>query len=135
MRIAVLIPFRPRGDKALLQWTLGGYRRQMLAQGDSLEVLVGIDGDPEEAPPASDGLVKYHVFPRMGAAGIRNALVAASAGDTDLLIFGNADARPAEDMVQHHARVLPTLPAGSLVLGSAALGNLGRADGDGCAAE
>jgi len=119
MRIAVLIPFRPRGDKALLQWTLDGYRKQVLAAGDSLEVLVGIDGSPEEPPPPSDDFVKYHVYPRMGAGAVRNALVNASGRDTELLIFGNADARPAEDMVQHHARVMPTLPANSLVLGSA----------------
>jgi hypothetical protein len=119
MRIAVLIPFRPRGDKSLLQWTLEGYRRQALDPGHTLEVHVGIDGEPEEPPPAADAQVHYHVFPRMGAAGIRNALAAATANDTELLIFGNADARPADDMVQQHARTMPSLPPGSLVLGSA----------------
>ncbi len=122
MHSAVLIPFRPRGDKALLQWTLDGYRRQTLAAGHTLEVQVGIDGNPEEPPPAADELVKYHVFPRMGAAAIRNALAAASSAKTELLIFGNADARPAEDMVQQHARSMASLPgggAGAMVLGSA----------------
>ena len=123
MHISVIIPFRDRGDLRLLHWTLEGYAGQKLAAGHTLEVLVGNDG--AEAP-ALAGLntppsirISAHGFPRIGAAAVRNHLAEKVSAQTQLLVFGNADARPATDMVQQHATAMASLPPGSMVLGSA----------------
>jgi hypothetical protein len=115
MRIAVIIPFR--GDVKLLEWTLEGYQRQVLAPGNSLDILVGVDGG--DAPALAAKGVVFQSLPRMGAASVRNALVKAAPPDTDLLVFGNSDARPDPDMVQIHADTLAATPPGSMVLGAA----------------
>jgi hypothetical protein len=115
MRVAVIIPFR--GDAKLLEWTLEGYQRQILAPGNTMEVRVGIDGGETPAISGPDAI--FQALPRMGAAAVRNALVHATSPETDLLIFGNADARPDPDMVQTHADALAGTPPGSMVLGAA----------------
>ncbi len=126
MHIAVLIPFRDRGDEKLLGWTLEGYARQELSPGTTLEVRVGIDGGDKsgtlavqelDSPGAATMIVQ--IYPRIGAAAVRNALAQDCSGKTELLIFGNADARPDPDMVQRHADSMAKLPPKSLVLGSA----------------
>src|SRR5512136_784000 len=81
MRIAVIIPFR--GDAKLLDWTLEGYQRQVLASGNSMEVRVGIDGG--EAPGMSGRGIVVQTFPRMGAAAVRNALIQATSPETEVL--------------------------------------------------
>jgi len=115
MRIAVIIPFR--GDPALLSWTLEGYALQQLAPGDTLEVYVGVDGDNMPAIEGRGAVCRN--FPRLGAAAVRNALVQETSPDTELLIFGNADARPEPDMVRRHAQAIAHTPPGSMVLGAA----------------
>ena len=134
MRTAVIIPFRPRpggGETTLLRWVMEGYAKQRLAAGHSLTLHIGIDGGADKAgapavvsmdPSGWGGPFPVHVtrLPRIGAAGVRNALAAAA--EADLLIFGNGDARPDEDMVQQHATAMAALPAGGagmMVLGSA----------------
>jgi len=123
LRIAVIIPYRHRGDDGLLPWILEGYASQRLAPGNAFDVHIGIDGaEPEsltQIRPPSGLSVGIHRYPRIGAAAVRNALVREASGDTEILVFGNADARPFPDMVQRHASRLAHLPARSLVLGSA----------------
>lgn len=126
MHIAVLIPFRDRGDQKLLGWTLEGYAGQILSPGNSTEVHVGIDGGDTSATSAVQEMdvpgrakVTVHAYPRIGAAAVRNKLAQECSGETELLIFGNADARPEPDMVQRHADAMRSLPPKSLVLGSA----------------
>ena len=46
--------------------------------------------------------------------------------EADLLIFGNADARPEPDMVRLHVEAMRRLPAGSMVLGARASGKAAR---------
>ena len=43
MHIAVIIPYRRRGDPSLLQWTLEGYARQRLGARQTMELRIGID--------------------------------------------------------------------------------------------
>lgn len=127
MHIAVLIPSHHRVPPALLAWTLEGYRAQQLASGHSFEVAVGIDGGLESgfrpAPPLpgpGSVAVREYAYPRIGAAAVRNRLAASTRAD--LLIFGNADARPDPDMVQQHADAFASLPdhgKNALILGSA----------------
>ncbi len=120
MQVAVLIPFR--GDRGLLEWTLEGYRAQLLPAGSSLQVIVGEDGgEGAVSKDASQGgvPVKHLIFPRLGAAAVRNRLVEQVSGGIELIIFGNSDARPDPDMVAHHIAAMSKLPKGSLVLGSA----------------
>jgi hypothetical protein len=134
MHIAVLIPSHHQVPPALLAWTLEGYLGQQLSSGHTLEVAVGVDGGLEAgfrpppptplAPPsgmlAGAVRVRQYAFPRMGAAAVRNRLAAGARAD--LLIFGNADARPDPDMVQQHADAFTSLPdqgKNSLILGSA----------------
>jgi hypothetical protein len=123
MHTAVILPYRPHADHGIIRWTLEGYAQQALAAGDSLEVYVGIDGAAPGmevlVPPPSPYLIEVQTFPYMGAAAVRNALVRALPGTTDLLIFGNADARPAHDFVQRHSCAIAGLPPQSLVLGAA----------------
>jgi hypothetical protein len=114
MRIAVIIPFG--GDAELLEWTLEGYQRQVLAPGNSMEVRVGVDGG--EAPVTHGSGVVIQAMPRMGAAAVRNALVKAASPEAEVLLFGSADARPESDMVQVHASTLAGTPAGSMVRGA-----------------
>ncbi len=126
MNVAVLIPFR--GNRRLLEWTLEGYQAQRLSAGNHLCILVGEDGgergDGAAAPPSEKTHfpIRRHVFDRMGAAAVRNRLVERVPAGTELIIFGNADARPEPDMVERHIAAMSAgggLPAGSLVLGSA----------------
>ena len=123
MHAALVIPVGPRVDAALLAWTIQGYSRQILRAHNSLEVLIGIDGDAEGSSiPDLAGFpfgVSIKRFPRMAAAAVRNALVKDVSLQTDLLIFGNADTRPAPDMVQRHIDTIAAVPPGSMVLGSA----------------
>lgn len=88
-----------------------------------MEVLLGVDGHGEEPelPENAGDVIRFRAitFNRMGAAAVRNRLVRETTKETKLLIFGNADARPAPDMVQRHGDVIGTLPEGSMVLGSA----------------
>ena len=121
MHAAVVIPFRSRGDHSLLAWTLDGYQRQQVAPGHSFEVFVGFDGSESQVDLPGDGPVPVHghTFSWMGAPAVRNALVRETSNATDLLIFGNADARPFPDMVQCHLETMATLPPRSMVLGSA----------------
>ncbi len=118
MHIAVIIAARP-SDISVLRWTLEGFATQQF-RGHTLEIRVGIDGGAGTPPffEAPSGIpVHFQNFPRAGAAAIRNQLVAATSAD--LLIFGNADARPDPDMVQQHADTIGPLPDGSMVLGAA----------------
>jgi hypothetical protein len=115
MKIAVIIPFR--GDPKLLEWTLEGYRQQELGAEHQLDIRVGVDGG--EAVSVGGTGISCKGYPRMGAAALRNALVKETAADTEVLIFGNSDARPEPDMVQRHAAAIAGTPAGSMVLGAA----------------
>jgi hypothetical protein len=123
LNIAVIIPFR--GDRTLLDWTLDGYAKQNLG-GHRLEVFVGEDGGTPGGQPAAPEItsrggipVSVQPLPRVGAAAARNLLVRGVPEDTELIIFGNADARPDADMVHVHAEAMAPLPARSLVLGAA----------------
>jgi hypothetical protein len=126
MNIAVLIPSHHQVSEALLTWTLDGYARQELGGGHTLEVAVGIDGglDAGMRPRVWRGAKEY-LYPRMGAAAVRNQLAAQVGARADLLIFGNADARPAPDMVRRHVEAFAGLMNGGgggrgcMVLGSA----------------
>ncbi len=116
MKVAVIIPFR--GDPALLVWTLEGYAQQSLGDGVQLEVRVG--GDGCVLPPLPlNGNIHFigQQFERMGAAAVRNQLLMSEL--PDLIIFGNADARPDAAMVQRHVERMAALPTGSLILGAA----------------
>ncbi len=116
MKVAVIIPFR--GDAQVLAWTLDGYARQILAPATQLEVRVGADGDALPPIPSANAVqFVARQFDRIGAAAIRNQLIAQQI--PDLIIFGNADTRPAPDMVQRHVDRMATQPAGSLILGAA----------------
>jgi hypothetical protein len=123
MRIAVIIPFRQHAS--LLQWTLAGYAQQRLAPQHALEIHVGVDGGLEQPVPLTLDLpdsppIRIHNLPRSGAAAVRNMLVQQTSPDSELIIFGNSDARPEPDMVQCHIDALAqNLPPNSLVLGSA----------------
>jgi len=125
MRIAVIIPYHPKADRGVLAWTLEGYGRQVLSS-HTLAVYLGVDGAEScqlerlKGPTlASRHPVSWHAYPRMGAAAVRNALVTQVHPDTELLIFGNADARPDDDMVERHAATMANLPPHALVLGAA----------------
>jgi hypothetical protein len=123
MHIAVIIPYCPQATHETLRWTLEGFAQQELASGQSLEILVGLDGgtEPLALPnlPASPHAPVVHGLPRIGAAAVRNELVQRVQCIPDLLIFANADTRPAVDMVRQHAAKMTTLPDRSLVLGAA----------------
>lgn len=123
MHIAVIIPYCPQGAHETLLWTLEGFAQQELAADQSLEILVGLDGqtEPIQLPnlPASPHALAMHGLPRMGAAAVRNELVRRVQRVPDFLIFANADTRPAPDMVRQHAAKMATLPDKSLVLGTA----------------
>jgi hypothetical protein len=126
MQIAVIIPCHPQTPHDTFVWTLEGFSQQVLDAGLTLEVLVGMDGGDgrdstvvlPEIPP-SQHLLSVHSLPCMGAAAVRNALVRRCHTRPELLIFANADTRPAPDMVQQHVRTMASLPAKSLVLGAA----------------
>jgi hypothetical protein len=77
-----------------------------------------MEGQPD-IPREATGTISVFTqsFPRIGAAAVRNHLAREARGD--MLIFGNADARPMPDMVQRHADIMASLPPGSLVVGSA----------------
>jgi hypothetical protein len=116
LKVAVIIPFR--GSPDLLSWTLDGYAQQRLTSGATVEVRVGADGCPLPPLPQSTAVTfATRQFDRVGAAAIRNRLVAQEI--PDLIIFGNADTHPDPDMVQHHIDRMATLPPGSLILGAA----------------
>jgi hypothetical protein len=92
-----------------------------LEAGDEMEVLVGLDGgevgllaDMEAGAP-----VQLMGFGRMGAAGVRNELVRGARGE--LVVFGNADARPEEGMVAGHVAAHRRMGEGParMVLGAA----------------
>jgi hypothetical protein len=126
MQSAVIIPYRFTGDSSVLDWTLDGYARQVLTPGHRVEIWVGMDGgDAVSFQPkhlrAAQGDIEFHWknYPRIGAAEVRNRLVQECGEGPELLIFGNADARPEPDMVRRHADAMTGLPKGSLVLGSA----------------
>lgn len=117
MKITVVIAFR--GDEALLRWALEGFARQQLASPDQVTVAVGGDGQDLPALPPGTAQVRFigQRFERMGAAAVRNEL--ARLHPADVLIFGNADARPEEAMVRTHIERLNALPAHHMVLGAA----------------
>jgi hypothetical protein len=123
MHIAVIIPYFPQATHDTLLWTLEGFARQELEVGDTLEVLVGFDGQTEPCPlpnlPAGLHAPIIHGLPRIGAAAVRNELVRRVRATPELLIFANADTRPACDMVRQHAATMATLPEKSLALGAA----------------
>ncbi len=121
MHTTVILPYLPPAGDDPLTWVLDGYARQELAPGHTMDVRVGLDGgDPASLAPFRDRAgVLCFAFPRAGAGGTRNALVATTTDATDLLVIGNADARPDPDMVQRHADAMATLPPRSLVLGAA----------------
>lgn len=123
MHASIIVPYRPHGgDHSILLWTLEGYAQQALNPGGTLEVHVGLDGAEESGeipvPPSSHPITIHH-YQHMGAAAVRNALVREVPASTDLLIFGNADARPEIDMVQQHLTTMQRLPRQCLVLGAA----------------
>jgi len=119
MHTTVIIPCRP-GEESQLAWTLEGFAHQQLTPGHSLEIRVGIDGmEPALGTLPAACNVQVTQYPRMGAAAIRNALVAQADASTNLLIFCNSDTRPQSDMVQQHADAMIKLPANSLILGAA----------------
>ncbi len=117
MHTSVIIPSRP--NEPHLAWVLDGYARQRLAPGHTMEVWIGIDGGTLPSGVLSPENLAVHAqgLPAMGAAAVRNALVGLTDGDTDLLIFGNADCRPDSLMVQAHRDAMAPLPPKSLVLG------------------
>ena len=120
MHSAVLIPFSHEGDKASLAWTLEGYREQRLVHGHSMEVHIGIDGGSlPNADSWATADISIHSLPRTGAAGVRNILAQKVDPKTELLIWGNADARPDLDMVQQHVDAMTKLPLHYMVLGEA----------------
>lgn len=123
MKVAVLIPSHHQVSESLLAWTLDGYARQELAGGHSLEVIVGIDGGLEAGVrPRPWTAAREYIYPRMGAAAVRNRLATHLGDRADLLIFGNADARPEPDMVRRHVQAFEGLfngGRGCMVLGSA----------------
>lgn len=123
MHATVIIPYRSRGDDALLEWTLDGYRHQQLEPGNSFDIHVGLDGgDPlqmPEGPTGSAASIQIHTFEQIGAAAVRNALVRQTTAETQFLILANADSRPSATMVQCHIETLSRLPSKMLVLGSA----------------
>jgi hypothetical protein len=123
MHVAVIIPYRPQATHETLLWTLEGLAQQELDAGDSLEILVGLDGGAEsrDVPQFTNcrHVVALHLLPRMAAAAVRNELVRRASRTPDLLIFVNADTRPAPDLVFQHARTMTGLPARSLILGAA----------------
>jgi hypothetical protein len=119
MRVSVVIASRWAGrPDPTLGWVLEGFEEQDLPPGDEMEILVGLDGAEADAPlPGAFPRTRVQAFPRSGAAAVRNRLIEAASGE--LLLFGNADARPAAGMVAAHLARQRDLPAGSLVLGSA----------------
>jgi len=122
MKIAVIIAFR--GEESLLAWALAGYAEQELAAGMEVTVWVGGDGVDAEVMPRVEagggGLVRGRSYPRCGAGAVRNRLIAEAAEwGAEMVIFGNADARPAADFVRGHVERLRGLPGGSMVLGPA----------------
>jgi len=121
MHTTVIIPYLPRDDHSTLCWTLEGFAGQTLVNGHSMDILVGVDGGdgPLEVPLPSFARIAVHHFPHVGAAAVRNALLAKTTAETDLIVFGNADARAEPDMVQRHADSMARLPPRSMVLGAA----------------
>jgi len=138
MHITVIIPFRHRGDAGLLNWTLEGFANQQLAPAHTYNILVGIDGGsdtpadpassvlqnastsaPPDTPAATTLPIAFHNFSYMGAGAVRNALVKLTDAKTDLLLFLNADTRPAPGLLQRHIDTMSRLPPKSLVLGDA----------------
>jgi GT2 family glycosyltransferase len=115
VEVSIIIPFR--GDAATLLWTLEGFSRQRLPADVSLIVRVGGDGC---APPefvSSNPRIRFDLrtLPRSGAARVRNLLL--EDARSEVIIFVNADTRPAEDFVSMHVRRILSLPSGSMVLG------------------
>jgi hypothetical protein len=117
IQVCVVIPFR--GDPATLCWALDGFAEQRLPDDISLEVRVGGDGclPPPYRPPIEQSGIHFAMssLPRSGVAGAKNLLLDGVA--SDVLIFANADTRPAPEFVSAHVRRLLSLPEGSMVLG------------------
>ncbi|HVX85081.1 MAG TPA: hypothetical protein VH253_09715, partial [Phycisphaerae bacterium] len=102
-----------------LPWVLEGYGGQRLEAGDEMEVLVGLDGGEVGVSKEMGEGVRVMGFSRMGAAGVRNRLVERATGE--LVVFGNADARPEGGMVAGHVGAHRRMGEGParMVLGAA----------------
>lgn len=123
MHIAAIIPYRPQSDHKTLAWALEGFSSLELELGQTLEILVGIDGQDDAlhlpSIPNSHHPITLYALPRRGASSTRNELARRAQSNPELLIFANADTRPEPDMAIFHARAMAGLPAKSLVLGAA----------------
>jgi hypothetical protein len=98
---------------------LEGFGEQVLAAGDEMEVLVGLDGWGARVEQEMDAAVPIRIrgCERLGAAAVRNRLVGEAMGE--VILFGNADARPEAGMVAAHVARQREIGAGCMVLGDA----------------
>ena len=119
MKISVLIACRDEPTNPTLGWVLEGFAAQQLDAGDELDILVGFDGHMVGITAEWGNGVPIHILglPRIGAAAVRNELAGLSRAD--VLLFGNADARPQPGMVAAHLRRQRELPPNRIVLGNA----------------
>jgi hypothetical protein len=120
MKVSVVIACRGEGwAEGTLPWVLEGFGEQVLAAGDEMEVLVGLDGWGWGVEQEMDAPVRIRLrgFERLGAAAVRNRLVGEAMGD--LVLFGNADARPQAGMVAKHLERHREIGTGCMVLGDA----------------
>jgi hypothetical protein len=118
IQVSVIIPFRGNAD--VLLWTLDGFAQQVLSDDISLEIVVGGDGcsPPPFTPSIEHPRIRFTFdsLPRSGVAGTKNRLLENL--QTHVLIFANADTRPAPNFVAAHVRRILSLPQNHMVLGS-----------------
>lgn len=120
MKVSVVIACRGEGwAEGTLPWVLEGFGEQVLAAGDEMEVLVGLDGWGARVEQEMDAAVPIRIrgCERLGAAAVRNRLVGEAMGE--VILFGNADARPEAGMVAAHVARQREIGAGCMVLGDA----------------
>lgn len=114
--ISIIVPSRGRGDR--LRRLLDLLSVQETPAGTVFDVLVGLDGEPDEAietlPNAFDFDLQYFPLPRVGISTAKNAACAEARGRIMLLL--NDDVEPEPGFVRAHA---DAHAAGhSIVLGS-----------------
>ncbi len=114
-KATVIIPTHGRADK--LARCLDALAAQSLPDGQTIEVVVAIDGDESSTytrihHPEN---VRLLSLPRCGIAAARNAAIEAARGD--ILLFTNDDCYPAADWAAVHLAAQSRRSGGGMVVG------------------
>lgn len=113
---SVIIP--TCGRPAKLATCLDALRRQRLAKGDAIEIIVAEDGGNETGGPefaATRSGVRHLRLDRVGVSAARNAAIAESMGE--FLLFINDDCYPDDDWAATHIAAQRQAAGPALVVG------------------